>query len=102
MEDWHVVGQRVRCIREPRQKLSPLSEEQQPVVGGTYTIREVIDHLGVVGFRLDEIHNRELPHADKAEPSEKVFWSKLFVPVRPTSIESLRELCAPREPVGVL
>lgn len=59
-------------------------DEVYPKLGQTYTVRDVVlDHFGVEGLLLQEIHNDRLPYRVGAEvvDTEKSFASWRFRPV---------------------
>lgn len=81
MESWHVVGQKVVCIRATS-VIRPTGLTE----GRVYTIAEVgVGSQGAPVFALAEIDNE----------TRLGFNATRFRPVRPTSVEQFRHLLTP-------
>ena len=92
------IGQQVVCVNDC---FSPRPYWRQavrafPRVGSIYTIREICEEDGLVGFMFEEIVNRRAHF--KSGYDEPAFNSRNFRPVRKTSIEVFRKLLAPIDP----
>lgn len=85
------VGDKVVCVA--KYLVRPGYEEIQPVVGGVYTIREVLhDDYDCIAFCFEEIINRKFRYIDGF--SETYFWANKLRPVqtRKTDISIFHEI----------
>lgn len=77
-------GTKVTCISTDNLGTLGYGDEVYPVLGETYTVRDVVlDHFGAEGLLLNEIRNDRLPYrvGDKIIDFEKPFASWRFRPV---------------------
>lgn len=77
-------GTRVTCISTETLGMLGYGDEVYPVLGNTYTVRDVVvDHFGTEGLLLKEIKNDRLPYRVGAEivDTEKSFASWRFRPL---------------------
>lgn len=87
------MGDAVAFIDDTNLGTLGYGDEVYPVLGQTYTVRDVvIDHFGVEGLLLQEIRNDRLPYrvGDKIVDFEKPFASWRFRPL--VSGEKAREM----------
>lgn len=89
----YTPGQPVTCISTDNLGMLGYGDEVYPVLGNTYTVRDVVvDHFGAEGLLLMEIKNDRLPYrvGDKIVDFEKPFASWRFRPL--VSDESKKEM----------
>jgi hypothetical protein len=93
------VGQQVVCIddRFSDHEIWRRAVRSFPKLHGIYTIREIVESDGLLGFCFYEITN---PRAEFCNGYlEPAFKSRNFRPVKKTSIEIFERLLVPAEPV---
>lgn len=79
-------GDRVVCVVDWDflTKLAALGDGiRLPLVGVTYTIREIIVRFDQVCLRLEEIQNEVMVYGDLDHPDEQSFLASRFKPLQP-------------------
>lgn len=99
---WAVPGAKVVCVhRKPLWDILIAYGCTLPKERGVYTVREVYSYKGLVGVRLDEIMNPNIPFRDAglAEPSFGVkYFRPLVTKTQEQDIEMFRKIVN-QEPV---
>jgi hypothetical protein len=94
------IGQQVVCVNDcfSQRPYWRRAVRTFPRLGSIYTIREICEEEGLIGFMFEEILNHRAHF--KSGYDEPAFNSRNFRPVRKTSIEMFRKLLVPGDPAG--
>lgn len=96
MADWY-VGQPIVCVIGGIIRPNPPSWLIFPVEGSDYTIREIVQMGGQIGFYLMEIQNDVVMILPLNRIMEPPFAVRRFRPKTSTSFQILTSLLAPKE-----